>query len=201
MQSVPRLVRRGAVFYFRMAVPRDLIPRIQRGEIKVSLKTGDVLTATVRSRLLSNAFDVLFNRIVAMPHLDTATINERVRDYFQTCLNKSLEHVQLLPTDPFGDIQKEVAYLRDAVEAMRKQLAAQNFSHSVVQDATSLLQPSSLNGRNSDPEALHGRAAYRLNGDAMHAARLAKNFDRYRFLKEVSGELITRLMSQTESRG
>lgn len=44
-------------------------------------------------------------------------------------------------------------------------------------------------------EAAHGDEALKLNGDAMHDARLAKNFDRYRFLKEVSAELIARLVS------
>jgi hypothetical protein len=38
----------------------------------------------------------------------------------------------------------------------------------------------------------HGRDAYRINGEAMHKARLAKDFDRCRFLKEVSGELVRR---------
>lgn len=41
----------------------------------------------------------------------------------------------------------------------------------------------------------HGREAYRINGDAMYEARLAKEFDRHRFLKEVSGELVSRFFS------
>lgn len=45
-----------------------------------------------------------------------------------------------------------------------------------------------------DLVALHGRAAFRINGDAMWQARLAKDFDRYRFLTEVSGELARRLV-------
>jgi hypothetical protein len=46
-------------------------------------------------------------------------------------------------------------------------------------------------------EAEHGREAFRLNGEAMHEARLTKDFDRYRFLKEVSGELVARLVSRS----
>ena len=41
--------------------------------------------------------------------------------------------------------------------------------------------------------ARHGGEAFRINGDAMVAARHAKEFDRYRFLKEVSGELVQHL--------
>ena len=39
----------------------------------------------------------------------------------------------------------------------------------------------------------HGREAFRINGDALWQARLAKDFERYRFLREVSGELARRL--------
>ncbi|NNM74189.1 hypothetical protein [Enterovirga aerilata] len=34
-----------------------------------------------------------------------------------------------------------------------------------------------------DLEHRHGREAFRINGEAMHEARLAKDFDRYRFLR------------------
>lgn len=47
--------------------------------------------------------------------------------------------------------------------------------------------------------ARHGQDAYRINGDAMYKARLAKDFHRYRFLKEVSGELISRVVSEREA--
>lgn len=154
MASVTRLVRRGAMFYFRMAVPRQLVPRMRRSEVKVSLRTSDPLAATVRSRLLSNAFDVLFKELEAMPQFTPAMINERIRDYFQGCLNKSLEYAQLLPTDPFCDLEREVVSLRSSVEQMRKQLAAQSFSQSLVQDATTVLQQSTSGNDIPDPETL-----------------------------------------------
>lgn len=47
--------------------------------------------------------------------------------------------------------------------------------------------------------ARHGREAFRINGDAMYEARLAKDFHRYRFLKEVSGELISRFVSERDA--
>lgn len=154
MASITRLVRRGEIFYFRMAVPRQLVPRMRRSELKVSLRTSDPLAAKVRSRLLSNAFDMLFKGLEAMPHLTPAMIDERIRDYFQRCLNKSLEYALLLPTDPFCDLEKEVIALRDSVEQMRKQLAAQSFSQSLVQDATTVLQQSTSENDFIDPETL-----------------------------------------------
>ncbi len=35
MGGTPRLVRRGGVFYFRMAVPKDFVPVVGRGEVNV----------------------------------------------------------------------------------------------------------------------------------------------------------------------
>lgn len=109
--------------------------------MKASLQTTDPLAAKVRVRLLSNALDVLFSKAESMAHISIPTINERIRGYFQECLNRSLEHTQLLPMDPAGDVGAEIAGLRESVEAMRKQLQTQSFSHSVVEAATSLLEP------------------------------------------------------------
>ncbi len=39
--------------------------------------------------------------------------------------------------------------------------------------------------------ARHGRGAFRINGGAMYEARGAREFEDYRFLKEVSGKLVT----------
>lgn len=44
--------------------------------------------------------------------------------------------------------------------------------------------------------AQHGREAFRVNGGAMYEARVAKQFARYRFLKDVSGELVNRFFRE-----
>lgn len=49
-------------------------------------------------------------------------------------------------------------------------------------------------------EAAHGRDAFLLNGEAMHAAMEAGDFDRHRFLKEVSGELVSRFFARPDVR-
>ena len=53
--------------------------------------------------------------------------------------------------------------------------------------------------RPGPPRDRHGQDAFLINGDAMVAARSAKEFDRYRFLKEVSGELVRRLFGPNPS--
>lgn len=45
-------------------------------------------------------------------------------------------------------------------------------------------KPEAVHAYADQLEAQHGREAFRLNGEARLEARVAKNFDRYRFLKE-----------------
>ena len=53
-------------------------------------------------------------------------------------------------------------------------------------------KPEEVHAHAKNLVARYGREAFRINGDAMVAARNAKQFDRYRFLKEVAGELAAR---------
>ena len=61
-------------------------------------------------------------------------------------------------------------------------------------------KPEGVRAFADDLEARHGREAFRVNGDAMWQARLAKDFVRYRFLAEVSGELARRLVEHEPPR-
>ena len=54
-------------------------------------------------------------------------------------------------------------------------------------------RPEEVRAHTEDLVARYGREAFRINGDAMIAARQAKQFVRYRILKEVSGELVRQL--------
>ena len=135
-------------------MPIDLASRLKRSEFKISLKTSNPMTAKVRSRLLSSAFDMLFEEMKTMSEITPQMIEEPIRAYFQGCLNRSFEHTQLLPTDPFGDVEAEIAYLTRSLTEFRDELKRQSFRHSVVKDASELLkQTSSFNGP-ANPEAL-----------------------------------------------
>jgi hypothetical protein len=113
-RSIPRLVRRGNVFYFRAAVPRGLARMLGRVEIKLSLRTCDARTSLLWGRVLSNAVDRLFEELSRMPMTSTDILNERARAYFQACLNKALETAYFLPTDPMIDVGFEVDSLRQS---------------------------------------------------------------------------------------
>jgi len=158
-RSVTRVVRRGNVFCFRMAVPRHLRVHIGRHEIKLSLRTSDPCTGNVRGRILSNVLDLLFAELSRMQPLSTQTLNERARDYFQQALNRSLEHTFLLPLDPSCDLNAEVQSLQERVGHLRSQLAAQAFSPNVRKEAEALLEPP---GGTGDPNSDHYQYACNL---------------------------------------
>ena len=67
--ATPRLTRRGAIFYCRMAIPKRLIVRVGRAELIASLHTKDRLQAKLQYRTLSNAIDRLFE---VLPHRQSA---------------------------------------------------------------------------------------------------------------------------------
>ena len=76
-RSIPRVMRRGDVFYFRMAVPKRWVPTVGKQEIKLSLQTCDPIKSRLRGRSFSNAFDLLFEELSRMHPLSTETVNER----------------------------------------------------------------------------------------------------------------------------
>ena len=104
LATTPRLVRRGATFHYRMAVPKHLVSRIGRQELTGTLKTTDPLQAKVRCRELSNDIDRLLKDLPRMPHISQPEITARIRSYFQARLDKDAELVLDLPTDPMIDL-------------------------------------------------------------------------------------------------
>jgi integrase len=63
MQSQTRLVRRGAVYYFRARVPADLADVLRKREIIESLKTKDKKDAEARVRVRSVQLDKEFEQL------------------------------------------------------------------------------------------------------------------------------------------
>lgn len=59
-------------------------------------------------------------------------------------------------------------------------------------------KPEQVRAYADDLVARHGQDAFRLNGEVMYEARQSGDFDRHRFLREVSGELVRRLVAASE---
>lgn len=180
MRSMPRLVRRDGVFYFRMAVPKPLVPAPRRTEVKTTLRTGDLSLAKTRARRLSEACDALFRELKRMPELTQEEIDCRLRAYMQESLNKGLELARFMPGDTV-DTNAEVIGLRDDIKRLRQQLASQSFKEDVVATAKRLLsQPPSGSEHlplSAIQHASEGVARARIENARILAARLEGRYD------------------------
>lgn len=140
------LVRRGPQFYFRIAVPSDLISLASRTEVKFSLRTSDAKIAKIRGRVLSNELERIFEGLRLMSVEPEANLRDRARSYLQAELNRSLEIAFMYPGDPAFHRDDEVAWLTSRTAGLRASLAAQNFSASVKAEAMELLDPADPGG-------------------------------------------------------
>lgn len=138
--NVTHLVRRGGVYCFRMAVPHGLVKQFGRREIKGSLKTTDPITAKMRCRELSNAFERLIESARTMPELTPETITGLIQSYFQRCLNTSEEIALLAPTDRDLDLDAEVEGLRSQQEALRQALGRRTYDQITRLEASEVLE-------------------------------------------------------------
>jgi integrase len=89
-RSIARVVRRGDVFYFRMAVPVRWVTSFGKSEIKLSLRTCDPVKSRLWGRSLSNAFDVLFLELPHMPSVNPQVVKERIWVSFQALMGRQL---------------------------------------------------------------------------------------------------------------
>lgn len=176
---MPRLVRRDGVFYFRMAVPKALVPAMRRTEVKATLRTGDFTIARTRARRLSEACETLFGEMRRMPELTLAEIDGRLRAYMQDSLDRGLELARFMPGDTV-DVNAEVIGLRGDIEQLRKQLASRSFTPDVIATAHHLLAETSAGGHlplGSVRHASEGVARARIENARILAARLEGRYD------------------------
>jgi len=100
MAVTPRLVIRGSVFYYRMAVPRDLVALVGKVEVKFSLRTSDRLLAKIRCRAISNHIDLIFREGRRMASSQDSAIDTAVRDYFKTELDRGVVFAEIFAPEP-----------------------------------------------------------------------------------------------------
>ena len=97
------LTRRGSVYWFRMAVPIDLVERVGCREIKGSLRTRSPAIARLRCQRLGSVILQLIARVRSMPELSQETIKRLARRYFEQQLSSTEELAYLIPSDPAVD--------------------------------------------------------------------------------------------------
>lgn len=134
-----------------MAVPRELVARIGKVEIRTTLKTTDPLTAKQRGRVLSSAIEALFKEVRRMPELSRRYVEDRVRAYFQDCLDRSHELADRLPQDKRSwDRDAEVAYLRGRIENLKQALVNRAFTPALEEQVLKILHPDAPDAKKGD---------------------------------------------------
>lgn len=86
--SIPNVLRRGGIFYFRRAVPVDLRRRLCKCELTRSLATADHKLAKLRSRKLYIISERVFDVVRAEPMLEDAQLAEIVKDFYETVISE-----------------------------------------------------------------------------------------------------------------
>ena len=136
------LCRRGDALYFRMAVPRSLVPRVGKREFKLSLKTSDQTLARQRCRLLSSSLTALLCKVEAMPNLTPEAITDLARRYYAQALTYTAEVALLAPQDPRFDFDAEILGAQNDELALLQRIGRHQYDGSTVAQAQKLLQDS-----------------------------------------------------------
>lgn len=126
--ALPHLCKRGETFWFRMALPADLVARFGRREFRLSLKTSDLRIARMRGSRLSVSFQDLMRMVRGMPELTTERINDLVRAHFEKRLSVANEIVWCAQDDEMFDRAKEIEGATKDMEAFHKDAFASKFS-------------------------------------------------------------------------
>jgi integrase len=174
VSASPHLIRRGNTFHFRIAVPRELVARVGKVEIKTTLRTTDPLTARQRSRVLSSAIEALFMEMRRMPELTRHYVERRVQAYFQDCLDKSHELADLLPQDKRSwDRDAEVATLRRRIKDLTRALTDRDFTPALEREVLHILHPDEPAAQKGDLETFRYACTLVLKAKIQDAELLA----------------------------
>ena len=178
MGGTPRLVRRGGVFYFRMAVPKEWVATLGRAEIKTTLKTTDRAKATLLCRKISNDMDVLFFNKLHMANALLAQIDERIRDIFQDALNEGHSFRQVF--GPEIDKDDEAVSAEARQKSWTAVLQSQHYDTSLLNEAKAVVGQLPENPTISYLDAVYhaceGILRGRVEADRILAARLRGQF-------------------------
>jgi hypothetical protein len=128
------LVRRGEIFYFRVALPRALSKRVGMAEWKASLHTKDADRARILCRVCSNAIENLISQIVLMPELTVPLIQSMLQEHFRECLKRASEVAHLLPLDERLDRDGEIVRYHEEQKALRSAIGARQYAPWVLVD-------------------------------------------------------------------
>lgn len=100
--ALKNLVKRGEIYYFRLAIPTGLQSRFGCKEMKSSLRTDNRRVARLRCRILSNQFEELFSYIPIMSDLTPDQLQNIARGYFRDLLVQGNDTIFRIENDLFN---------------------------------------------------------------------------------------------------
>lgn len=108
-QTLKCLVKRGDIYYFRLAIPTKLRHRFGCIELKASLKTDDRWLARRRCRYLSHVFEELFISLALMPEITQDQLQNIARSYFRSLLIEGNDLIFKIENDLFSHSDNRAA--------------------------------------------------------------------------------------------
>ena len=179
---VPYLTRRGNVFWFRMAVPTNLVHRIGRREIKFSLRSSHPSVARMRCRLLTVEILQLMALGPAMPALTKDAIERIAR----RCFAVAMEQVDdltafFVPNDPKLDPTDEADMALEERQKLQQAVTVRPFDPNVAIEAASALAAEGLSRKQVGIEEFDALCSAlvraRIEALRIYAAKLSGRYD------------------------
>jgi hypothetical protein len=128
VRSIPNVLLRGNVFYFRRAVPVYIRHKLRRTELTCTLKTCDASTAKLKSRALYIASEHFFKRLRETPMLSDEQLSHIVRDFYETVIRQ--ENALRLHGQPLSEEarQARIAHYKEVSERTKQSLGGNQFA-------------------------------------------------------------------------
>lgn len=123
MRTLPNVVRRGVIFHFRRAVPKELRSRVGRTELVRSLETSDIQAAKQSSRRLYLLSEGLFEAVRGDPMLSKEEIELLVRDFYEQVLDQENTWRLRLGSIPEEVRQQRFEYYTEVAKSSKNELA------------------------------------------------------------------------------
>lgn len=117
-QLPPHVVRQGKTYYFRILVPFDLQQRLNKKELRYSLKTSSIDCAATRAKPIAFMVKQLFKQLrqdsIEMNRLSTKELQELVQKYIHITLD-TFEMMRITQPAPweYNEDQRRLYHLQE----------------------------------------------------------------------------------------
>lgn len=126
------IYRHNSSYIFRIAIPRDISPHLNKKEYRYSLKTGSLSVAKFRARVIVSMIQTLFKDIRRggrMAELTDKEINQIIRDYIKRWLDNDEKGRAERPPADWDHLHKNEQSLDWLIPEFKQDLAMSDYHH------------------------------------------------------------------------